>query len=262
MNPKLSTRFQGKINRDMEVHELYLELFLEVSREVNMRAVLKGNILLNQILPDTARSTKDIDFDILSEEDYNEIVVPLLTKFGETAIATGTADSYDIREIQTNRSGGIVIYNRGSSVYEADIALSPNGIFGATKYTFNGEYAYGSTIEKIMSDKTVTTLSKRRLRRAKDFYDLYIILTSSIVYDINKVYERILSQISYDQLEELLSSFPFSDEEVSGLTTAWNKLTVYNVLRNEEMQKPEIAALLNTVYRYYRNLRVVARRLK
>ena len=262
MNPKLSTRFQGKVNKDIEVHELYLEFFLEVSREVNMRAVLKGNILLNQILPDTARSTKDIDFDILSEDDYNEIVVPLLTKFGESAIATGTADSYEIREIQANRSGGIVVYNQGSSVYEADITLSPKGIFGATKYTFKGEYAYGSTIEKIMSDKTITTLSKRRLRRAKDFYDLYIILTSNIEYDIEKIHERILSQLDSNQLDELLSSFPFSDEEVSGLTTAWNKLTVYNVLRNEEMQKPEIEILLNTVYRYYRNLRVVARRLK
>lgn len=43
------------------------------------------------------------------------------------------------------------------------------------------------SINKILADKIVSTLSKKRFRRVKDFYDIYIILTSGYEYDTSTI---------------------------------------------------------------------------
>lgn len=77
-NPIESLRELANQNEDSNTNiiDFYLDLFLEITNYIKDSIFLKGNILLNKLLPEMARATKDLDFDVLNKEIFKEFIKP------------------------------------------------------------------------------------------------------------------------------------------------------------------------------------------
>lgn len=269
---KLSNRFtnvspllrlgelEDKLPTDLDI---YIGLFLYIAKETDNLVCLRGNILLNQLLSDSARSTKDLDMHVaMSVDIYNKKVLPLLTEFAEAMIYKGLADSYSIREI-TEKSGGNIkirktIAGQQLTVYSVDTELNMNITTGATKYEFNNQQVLGSSIEKIIADKCLSTLSVKRFRRIKDFYDLYIIVDSGLYYDIKEIYNLMVNYVGESETMLLLDSIPFATEILDKLTEIWDSFTVAR-FDDKQLVKPPFHLVYNRLNSIYTNLKLVAK---
>lgn len=240
-------------------NELYFQLFLEMSKELGENIFLKGSILLGNLLPRVARSTKDLDCSILNTEIYNSHIVPCLDAFAKKVMKPGW--TYKVSPISNTQSGGIKIYNADSkTIYSVDVSVSKTDFLGVTFYNIRSSNIFGSSVEKILADKCVATLSRRRYRRVKDFYDLYIILRSKLTYNVEDVVKIMLAARSREEITELLNNVPFSEEVVERVEAAWVKLDLKSFSGHSiRLTKPEILQVLFEVYRLYDKLKIALR---
>ena len=238
--------------------DIYFDLFLKLQGEVGDDIVLKGNVLLNKLLPDTARSTVDLDASITGRELYYTSVVPILETFCKECLKDKLADSYVIRDIQERKSGGVDLSLGGSKVLSVDISLrSIKSPYNFKKYIFILNEVYGSSIEKIVADKCLSTLSRKRFRRAKDFYDLYIIKQGITDINYKIVKELMIEKVGIDEVNSLLDNYPFSEEIYIQLQHAWSKLSLENVKGEKIKNKPTLAEIINWVSSIYTILKEV-----
>lgn len=236
----------------------YFDLFLEATKDVSNDCFLKGNVLLNKILPDMSRGTKDLDFNVLNASMYNEHVKPYLIKFAESCIASDVATSYTVSDIRKPFTGGVKIYDgNGVIVYSVDVGDSDGLKMGVIKYTFGGNQVLGSDIEHIVCDKCLSTLTRKRFRRMKDFYDLYIISTSKLDVDYSKVYNYMCITLSIDEVKEMLSNYPFSADILVKCDNVWGTFKLHNAFGNT-MKKPEFRDMYNSLSNTYLSLRFKA----
>ena len=208
--------------------EDYFGLFMSISENYPDLISIKGNILLNKILPYKARSTKDLDMDIvMKKESYEENIVPYLVDFAEYLIVQERATSYKLREVKDDLTmGGIIIYNESAEnkaiSYSVDINLREE-LVGVCKYDIRGVEFLGNSVDKILSDKISTSLSNKRYRRIKDFYDIFILMNSDIRINVDRVVEIINEVHGEDAAFGMLDGFPFTPEEILKLQHAWGK---------------------------------------
>ena len=241
------------------INELYLQLLLEMSKILGDNVFLKGSVLLGNLLPDVARATKDLDCSILNKELYNSHIVPCLDMFAQKVMRPGW--TYQVSSIKDTQSGGIKIYDADSKiVYSVDISVSKTELMGVTFHNICGRTVLGSSIEKIIADKCLTTLSRQRYRRVKDFYDLYTILRSRLVYRVEDVARIMLVARTREEVVELLGNVPFSEEVGRQVEIAWDKLYLRSFSGEHiKLSKPEMLQVLSTVYQLYDKLKLVMR---
>ena len=190
---------------------------------------------------------------VYNSEIYYECVVPELERFANSFPDT----TYTIRDITETHSGGITIKDSSNKVlFKVDVSLSSRSLSGAVLYNFSGEEAYGSSVEKILCDKCITTLSEKRYRRIKDFYDIYIIVSSRMEYDPLRVLDLMLEKVGVQEVISLFNNIPFNEESMSKLNHAWNKLELHNAFTEEKIQKPDFSTLLIDVYNFYNKVRL------
>lgn len=260
VNPieELDTLKDTEILSDLDI---YLNLFVDISKEANELVCLRGNILLNTLLSKTARSTKDLDFDVnMSVDNYNKIILPMLVSFAERLISEGKADTYDIREI-TKETGGNIrlrknVEGKEIIVYSVDTSIVQDIRTGSVEYEFNNQTVSGSSIAKILSDKCLATLSIKRYRRMKDFYDIYIILKSTLNFDVKEVYELMVYTLDRVEVGMLLDNVPFNDEVLLKATHAWDKFRLER-FDDKELVKPSFQSMYSTVSGLYNNLKII-----
>lgn len=235
--------------------DVYIDLFLNMASKVNNEIILKGNVLLNKLLPDTARGTVDMDLSVLNTSVYDDIIVPEFKKFGDSLVYIGKAESYNIHPIKVRSSGGIDAFDKDNNIlFAVDVRLMSTSVYGYLKYNFGGIYAYGSSIEKILCDKCLSTLSKRKFKRIKDFYDIFIILDSDVEYDIEIVYKLMLELIPKEELNHLLSNLKFAQSDISNLKQLWKSYVFTSFNKSNEISKPEFNIIFNNVYSLYAEL--------
>ncbi len=104
---------------------------------------------------------------------------------------------------------------------------------------------------------SVLSLSKKRFRRVKDFYDIYIILTSGYEYDTSTILRLMKDKCSNDELTDLFNNIPFNEIIINELTKAWDKLEVevYKEGTPFKIEKPDMLVILNEVYNIYFSLK-------
>lgn len=237
----------------MTLIETYTDLFLQISNQIKENCSIKGNVLLSNLLKSTARSTRDLDMSVYSKELYSECVVPELEKFANSFPNT----TYTIRDITETHSGGITIKDSSNKVlFKVDVSLSSKSLAGAVLYSFSGEEAYGSSVEKILCDKCITTLSEKRYRRIKDFYDIYIIISSSMVYNPKRVLDLMIEKVGVQEVLSLFNNIPFDEDSMSKLNHAWNKLELHNAFTGERLEKTPFRELVVDVYNFYDRVRL------
>lgn len=110
-----------------------------------------------------------------------------------------------------------------------------------------------NTIEKLIADKCIATLSERRFRRAKDFYELYVLINSGINYNLEEVVKCMRLQFDDDAITHLLTNFPFSEDIVLNMDKTWDslKLTTYN---GESI--PSLNTIIRRLTILYDNLKI------
>ena len=240
----------------------YIDMFMRLTHDIDDVACIRGNVLLNMLLPDHARQTKDLDFSVLNVRVYNEILVPRLTAYGDECVAQGIADSYVIRPVDDgSHPGGIKVKKDGRVVIAADISASDDFMRGLQRYKLEGAHIQGSSVNRIVSDKVCATLSKARFRRTKDFYDLFIIHESGLSVDYNVVRDLCVEAFGgTDQLLEALTIYRVDEDAAMQLSTPWEKLRVGVSKETTEQQssrvKPTLADLLTVISKIYRNIEV------
>lgn len=214
----------------------YLSLFRSITKDLERQCVLRGNILLSNILPDKARLTKDLDFDVINREVFQDVVLPRLKTFGDTCIAQGLADDYRVYTIGDAHSGGIKVYLQGHTVYGVDVSAPAKSMFDfeVKNYKFNDIEVRGSTIERIVGDKLTVFLSEKRNRRPKDLYDLYILLSSFPKLSIPNVYTYMCQLSGEAKVLESLYNYPLSEEDLIVFQHTWSKFKARDVNGNPQ----------------------------
>ena len=107
---KYNTEMCNLKTKDQLLVETYLELFLSMSSRIKEEVSMAGNILLNQLFPDDARSTNDLDICITTRKIYEEVIKDILRDFGESILKIESGGRYQVREVGEGNKGGIVVY--------------------------------------------------------------------------------------------------------------------------------------------------------
>lgn len=241
-----------KSEDSQDILDRYLDAFLELSLDIREQCLLKGNVLLNKLAPEYARATMDLDMSVATLELYNSFIKPRLVIWAQRMLDSNLAVSYRVKDASLTTSGGVSLYKSdGSVAFSIDISLYKASSYGAVKYSFSGEEVWGSSIEKIMCDKLLATLSPRRFRRIKDFYDLYVLKMIGQPCDFVKVVQLTLEKQPIEELQKLMDNYPFSPEVLEQLVQAWSKFTLTSFDRTINLQKPEFMQLIFEVGGFY-----------
>lgn len=247
-------------NTTESIQEFYMDFFLALFSVVGDSLYMKGNMLLGNLLPDMARSTKDLDMSLVNAELYSSHIVPTIKSFIETTMPSA---NYIITELTATHSGGVKVFNSDGTVkYAVDISLSKTQMLGVRYYNIRGYTIQGSSVERIIADKCIATLSRVRFRRVKDFYDLYIILKSKLDFDIEEVYRLILARIGQVEFDSLLSNYPFTEEVMIKIAHAWDKLSLTSFNNSLlSIDKPDLLSVIAAIGSVYNRLKIVGGRL-
>lgn len=206
-------------------------MVLVISRRLQRPNAFKGGYLLNQLLGNKSRLTHDVDFSIDDQEAYAE-VKRILIEIGNTFKEAGLIEAFRVKEtIAPRQSGGIDFYdNTGAKVLGVDVGLHSLQ-WGTTQYNFNIAPLTGFTVERMLSDKIMAILSRKRFRRTKDLYDLWVI-TNNFDFDSDLVLQFIANRGDAEW-----QNIPFSDTVLVEYEKAWNKL-ILQTPNNGELDKP------------------------
>lgn len=215
---------------------------LVIARNMVNSVAFKGGWVMRQLLHDKARMTKDVDFSIENEACYAKIK-KILTQMAEMFLKDGIIASYKIDDLITpTHSGGIKMYREDDSAIGVDVGLHSIS-YGVDFYSFNFQ-CQAFSVERMLSDKILAILSRKRFRRPKDLFDVMLL---SQTYQFESA--KILDCIHRRGVEPEWKNIPFSDEVIVQYLHAWDKLQVLKVDDDDsELYKPPFNETLATFY--------------
>lgn len=199
----------------------YIIVFI-CQRLKSVKSAFKGGYTLMKILPEVARLSHDIDFSISDVEQY-ELVKSVLDELGTALISLNIISNYEIKQTITETSSGGIKLRRDRKVdLGIDIGLH-NLSYGIQSWNIFGQEVERFIIERMLADKISAIFSRKRFRRSKDLYDLYILTESC---DINiDVLRECLNERSIDW-----NATPFDSIVQVEYAKAYNQLSVKNHL--------------------------------
>lgn len=194
----------------------------EICSGLNVSEIaFKGGYVLSKLLPENqVRGTRDIDFST-ARKAYYEDIKKVLASTGEKLIAAGVCKSYDIKEdIQETMSGGVK-YSMKNGIANVGVDVGLHDIsYGVTEVRLNGHDVNAFMFERMLADKISAMFTRKRFRRSKDLYDLYVITNHTDV-DIQKLSEFIKLR---GELDYGLS--PIREEIMEGYKHAYDMLDI------------------------------------
>lgn len=203
LNSIIKKRANGSNDVSLHLHQMFffehVLMRLEKSKYID-NIILKGGVLLSSIIGSDMRTTKDIDATLksipLNEETIRNIFEEILSINIEDGFIFNIESIKDIRVDDVYGGYRINVYGEfdklkthffievttGDIITPREIKYKYNSIF--EKKTIN-IMAY--TIETIIAEKFESIISKNiSTTRAKDFYDIYIIVNNHID-KVNKI---------------------------------------------------------------------------
>jgi hypothetical protein len=210
-------------------------LALTTIRNLQDNSALKGGYLLNQLIGIESRMTHEIDFSIMNEEYYS-VVKAMLSKIADKFVEMGIIATYKLKEtITATSSGGIDMYDdKGRKVLGVDVGLH-NILYGTTKFQLRVGEANSFKVERMLSDKLLAILSRKRFRRTKDLYDFYI-LTNHFDFSYEELLYCIEHRDNYDAT--VWDNIPFSEVVLLEYEKAWEKLELVSFESGVAINKP------------------------
>lgn len=214
---------------------------LIIARNLDSMKAFKGGYMLNQILKEDSRMTHDIDFSINYIENYVDVKY-VLEQLGDYFVNRGLAESYKIKEdISKTSSGGVTIYDKLGNVFaKVDVGLH-NLLYGVCNYEIEIGNVDAFSVERMLSDKILAILSRKRFRRTKDLYDFFV-LVRKYDFDYNKLVYCIENRDNYDST--VWNNIPFSEEVLIQYRKAWDKLVLVSYDGGSSLPKPKFDDVL------------------
>lgn len=230
------------ISGNSTTQEVLDYIFLSLCARVSVASLqLHGGYLMNKLLPNTSRATTDLDISICEKEQYNHII-STLKEIAEQMQSEGIISNYRYKEtVSTECTGGVDLYRvNGKSKVGLDIGIRQEKFL--TVYNINpiGD-VLGFSIERMLCDKLRAVYSKTRLRRVKDLYDIYIIVTSFDI-DMHKVKDVLHVEGTLDMEECPMKQVILEEYEV-----AYSKLRVEALYGTPTRRKPEFQECINVL---------------
>lgn len=223
-------------------NELLDYMVLAITRRLHTHKAFKGGYMLNQLLEGESRMTHDVDFPIANEDEY-ESVKGVLREIAEEFQKYKLIKEYKIKEsIAPTSSGGIDFYDSdGKKFLGVDVGLHDIS-WGVKSYAFKMVTLDGFEIERMLSDKLIAIVSRKRFRRTKDLYDFFII-TSSFDFDYKKlsVYIKNRGGAEWDNI-------PFNEDVIREYKKAWDKLSLIGSNTGQVLDKPVFEIALKQFY--------------
>lgn len=223
------------------LNDLLDYMVLRICRGVASKKAFKGGWMLTKLLQTRSRRTKDIDLSVSSVEAYEE-VKEVLREIAEDFKQAGIIDDYHIKEnITATSSGGVDFYRDGRKILGADIGLH-DITWGVKRYDFSLTTLDGFEIERMLADKIIAILSRKRFRRTKDLYD-FCILVRAFDFDLRKIrsYIDLRGGAEWDNI-------PFNDVVLEQYRKAWEKLELVNAKTGRLMEKQDFSVVLELFY--------------
>ncbi len=227
------------------LNECLDHIMITIVTELHSKIVLKGGYLLEQLLPNTARQSQDVDFSIADSVLYPKLQ-EVLENIAEYFLQLGYIDKYNIKStITETQSGGINMYKNVNGncirILGVDIGLHPLN-YGIATTVIKSIAVSTFSIERILADKLTAILSRTRFRRPKDLYDFYII-TNAFDIDLKKLTEFLYLRT---KSEELWSPYPFNDDVLRQYKNAYDKLSI-TTINKTTIQKPDYSVVIARV---------------
>ena len=218
---------------------------LVTARFLNCQKAFKGGYMLNQLLKEESRMTHDIDFSIMEKSQYGDIKV-VLKELGDFFIAKGLASKYVVKEtIEERSSGGIDIYRDGPNGLEKilgiDIGLH-SLLYGIKRCNITIGSVEAFSVERMLSDKILAILSRKRFRRTKDLYDFYVIV-NRFDFSYNELVYCLDNRENYDKA--VWDNIPFSEIVLEQYKIAWDKLKLVSYKDGTELIKPDFESAIS-----------------
>lgn len=229
------------VTSEMSEREMLDYIVLIMARQLETNKAFKGGYMLNQLLGEGSRMTRDVDFSIQSHADYDRIKVALL-EIAEIFKEKNLITRYKIKEdISSTMSGGIDFYNKeGRKFLGVDVGLHDLS-WGIQDYSFTITDLHGFEIERMLADKIIAITTRKRFRRTKDLYDLWV-LTNNFDFDYRKLQKfiELRGGAEWDNIK-------FNDDVLVQYSRAWDKLILEN-LHGESLEKPPFRTTLHRFY--------------
>ncbi len=194
----------------------------------------KGGYILNKRIPNI-RKTFDVDFSIANRELYED-VKHVLHDLGDFFVSQKVIESYRVKDyVNETKSGGIKFKREG---YElgVDVGLHPLAI-GITSLTLEFGEVFAFSIERSIADKIAVLCSRKRFRRVKDLYDIYM-----MIRHFNVEGKLLCECLELRQVE--WNEYPDDEETLTQLAFAYHKLNIYRGDSMISMMKPEFEEVM------------------
>lgn len=208
--------------------------------------------MLTKLIGSRARQTSDVDFSIGSDELYGSIKEKLV-EVCKHFISMGIIDEYVIKEsIQPRTSGGVVMKLDGHIVLGVDVGWH-DITYGTRIINLDVGEVNAFMVERMISDKLLAILSRKRFRRSKDLYDLFVI---SECMDFNaKLVHDFMVKRSEGGIVEDWKNYPFSEKVLVEYKKAYSKLNLESIYKGVTLVKPDFD---DVIYR----LKVISEKVK
>lgn len=218
-------------------------MVLVISRHFSGSIAFKGGYMLNKLTP-LSRRTQDVDFSIMYEKEYEKIKL-ILSQIAEYFIRIGLIASYKVKDTVTpTSSGGIVMYDMGGGkILGVDVGLHSLA-YGVKRYNIEFTEIDAFKVERMLSDKVCAILSRKRFRRAKNLYDLNILLES---FDVE--YDEFVRCLK--EREPEWDNIPFNDMVLAQYEKAWDKLILISSVNDDiPLKKEEFCKVMDAFYMF------------
>lgn len=239
-----------EVTKDSSNLEVLDFIVLYVCTHIQQHFALKGGYALSKLL-EFPRATKDVDFSIEIQEDYDKFKT-VLVDIGEILIDKGFITSYDVKDtISTTMSGGIKYKRDGVEVLGVDIGLHQlrSGV-GKVDIGFAETNMFKP--ERMLADKISAILSRKRFRRVKDIYDVYCITNT---FDLDYKLLKELTDLRMEGQEGNWENIPFNEMVLVQYAHAWDKLKLVEMITDEPMKKPAFDEVIARFYKLTRPLK-------
>ena len=233
-------KFPGDIH---DSNQLLDYIVLVFSGAFYSELAFKGGYMLNKLLLDQSRRTRDVDLSIRDKTSYEQ-VKRVLKSIAEQLTSQGIIDDYRIKEeITATKAGGIDLYRNGSKVLGVDVSLHDIS-YGVQQYALGFTDVMAFEVERMLADKIVAILSKKRFRRTKDLYDMYA-LAKTFAFDYNKLakYIELRGNAEWDNI-------PFDETVLIEYERAWERLDLRSSVTGDSLAKPafvEVIRVFNSI---------------
>ena len=235
-NAEQNNALNYKIETEQDMLDYIVITIIQNLGQENL--AFKGGYMLNQLVPEVSRQTRDVDLSVDSQEEYEKVKL-ILKDIAEHFVSLGLAKEYSIKDtITPTSSGGLTLYDaNGSRFLGVDVGWHQL-ITGTKWYNLKLGQVHAFSVERMLSDKVHAIFTRKRFRRTKDLYDVYILLENFDV-DYEKFKECIKLRGELD-----LNKNPFREEVLEQYLHAWNKLNLVSIVSTKEIEKPEFKLVI------------------